>query len=36
MKLEIKNSHPYETPCIIKINVESNKDYEAWINIEST
>lgn len=29
---EIKKIHPYEVPCIIKINVESNKDYEGWVN----
>jgi len=32
---EIKNIHPYETPCIIKINVESNSDFANWICKES-
>jgi len=29
---EIKKIHPYKIPCIIKIDVEANEDYEAWIN----
>jgi periplasmic divalent cation tolerance protein len=32
VKSEIKLIHPYETPCIIKFNVEANEDYEAWVN----
>ena len=35
VKSEIKKIHPYETPCIIKMDVEANEDYEAWINSES-
>ncbi|MGV8168715.1 MAG: divalent-cation tolerance protein CutA [Candidatus Nanoarchaeia archaeon] len=35
LKSEIKKIHPYETPCIMKINVEANKDYESWINKET-
>ena len=35
VKSEIKRIHPYETPCIIKINVEANKDYESWVNNET-
>ncbi len=34
LKSEVKKIHPYETPCIIKFNVEANKDYELWINSE--
>ena len=34
VKSEVKKLHPYETPCIIKFNVESNKDYEHWVNAE--
>ena len=29
---EIKKIHPYETPCITKMNTEANEDYESWIN----
>ena len=35
LKTEIKRIHPYETPCIMKIDVEANEDYESWINSES-
>ncbi len=34
VKQEIIKIHPYETPCIIKISVEANEDYESWINKE--
>ena len=32
VKSEIKKIHPYETPCIMKIHVDANEDYEYWIN----
>jgi periplasmic divalent cation tolerance protein len=32
---EIRRVHPYETPCIIKMEVEANEDYETWINEET-
>ncbi len=35
VKLEIKKVHPYKVPCIMKIDVEANKDYEDWINSEA-
>jgi len=35
LKFEIKKIHPYETPCIMKINVEANVDYESWVNNET-
>ena len=35
VKLEIKRVHPYETPCILKIEVEANEDYEKWVNSET-
>ncbi len=35
VKSEIKKIHPYETPCIIKMNVEANEDYESWVNDET-
>ncbi|MEK6917612.1 MAG: divalent cation tolerance protein CutA [Nanoarchaeota archaeon] len=35
IKSEIKQIHPYETPCIMKFDVEANEDYEKWINKET-
>lgn len=32
---EAKKIHPYETPCIIKIEVEANKEYAEWIKKET-
>lgn len=32
---EIKQIHPYKTPCIMKLNVTANKDYEDWITKET-
>ena len=29
---EIKKIHLYKIPCIIKINVKANDDYESWVN----
>lgn len=29
---EVQRIHPYEVPCIIKIDVEANEDYESWVN----
>ena len=36
-KLEeaITQTHPYETPCIIKIEVSANQAYEDWIHKET-
>ena len=31
VKKEIKKIHPCEVPCIIKINVSANKEYEDWL-----
>jgi len=35
LESEIKKIHPYETPCIMKFDVEANEDYENWIKSES-
>lgn len=35
VKNEIKKIHPYKIPCIMKIEVEANKEYEDWINTET-
>lgn len=31
---EVEKIHPYETPCIMKIEVEANQGYTDWINKE--
>lgn len=31
----IEENHPYETPCIIKTEVEANNDYVNWIYNET-
>ncbi|MFK7809457.1 MAG: divalent-cation tolerance protein CutA [Saprospiraceae bacterium] len=31
IKGAIEEQHPYEVPCIMKIEVEANEAYEAWI-----
>ncbi len=28
---EIKKIHSYKVPCIAKIDVEANEDYESWV-----
>jgi periplasmic divalent cation tolerance protein len=32
---EIKNLHPYDVPCIMKLDVEANKEYEDWVEKET-
>jgi len=32
LKKEIECVHPYDVPCIIKLNVESNEVFDDWIN----
>lgn len=34
VKSAVVKLHPYETPCIMKTDVEANDDYESWINKE--
>jgi len=36
VKEEIKQLHSYDTPCIIKIEAEANKEFEGWINSNSS
>lgn len=31
VKEEVEKMHPYELPCIIKINIKANKKYKEWI-----
>ena len=35
VKSEIKKMHSYETPCIIKIEVEANEEFESWVKDET-
>jgi len=35
LQWEIQKLHPYETPCVIKMEVEANEDYEKWIQEET-
>ncbi len=35
LQKEIKTIHPYDVPCIMKIEAEANEEYEKWIR-EST
>ena len=35
VKSEIERIHPYEVPCITKLEVEANESYENWIRKES-
>ena len=35
VKTEIKLLHSYDTPCIMKIRVEANEEFEQWINNET-
>ena len=28
---EIKKIHPYEVPCIIRLDAKANKEYEKWV-----
>lgn len=31
----VRELHPYEVPCIIRMEVHANADYEAWIRDET-
>ncbi|MFH1447507.1 MAG: divalent-cation tolerance protein CutA [Candidatus Micrarchaeota archaeon] len=31
LRAEVERMHPYETPCIMKLDVEANGKYEEWI-----
>jgi periplasmic divalent cation tolerance protein len=35
VEAEIKKIHSYKVPCIMKLEVESNKEYEEWVNKET-
>jgi periplasmic divalent cation tolerance protein len=35
VKSEVKKLHSYETPCILKIDAEANKEFSEWVNSET-
>jgi periplasmic divalent cation tolerance protein len=35
VKGEIASVHPYKVPCILKIKVEANHEYEQWVREET-
>ncbi len=35
VKNEIETIHPYQVPCIMKLDVEANSSYEQWIHAET-
>lgn len=35
VKREVVKVHPYETPCILKIETEANEEFAAWITGET-
>jgi len=35
LKSRVDEIHPYEVPCIMKIEVEANEKYEAWIKSQT-
>jgi periplasmic divalent cation tolerance protein len=35
VKSEVKKMHSYETPCILKIDVEANEDFGSWVKSET-
>ncbi len=36
VKQEVKKLHSYDIPCILKLNAEANKEYNDWINKETS
>ncbi len=34
LQKEVKEIHPYEVPCIMKLEAEANEEYEKWIRNE--
>jgi periplasmic divalent cation tolerance protein len=34
VKEEVKKIHPYSVPSIEKLEVETNEEYEKWLNME--
>ncbi len=36
LKARVAELHPYEVPCIMKLEVEANQEYEDWIRTNSS
>jgi len=36
LKAEVKRTHPYEVPMIMRIEAQANREYEDWIKSEAT
>jgi periplasmic divalent cation tolerance protein len=36
VKQAVKQLHSYDIPCILKIKAEANKEYDNWVNRESS
>lgn len=34
LRAAIEQTHPYDTPCIMKIEVSANEKYECWIEAQ--
>lgn len=34
LKEEVRKIHPYEVPCIVKVEAEANEEYYRWIVAE--
>lgn len=35
LRSRVEEIHPYELPCIMKIDVEASSKYEAWIHAQT-
>ena len=35
VKSEVKKIHSYKVPCIMKLDVESNEEYDSWVKSET-
>lgn len=35
VKSEVEAIHPYDVPCIAKVDVVANENYESWIHSET-
>ncbi len=35
VKLAIEGSHPYDVPCIVRLEVEANSAYKNWVEGET-
>jgi periplasmic divalent cation tolerance protein len=35
VRSEVKKMHSYKVPCIMKLDVQANKEYEDWVESET-